>query len=591
LVGRGKKRSDLETPIILINGTTGTGKTTLALQIAFSAARDRERKWFPCFYALEQTALSLSHLASNFGYFEPVGEESDPITFCDLVDVVRASTPFDENANQIHLCHLSPRPISEVEKQDVFERRFAELSHMVRAVSEKVNDEAFVVFFIDSINAFASDSLSRNEIYRVFSLLRNNHIPAIVTMERRQDHYGGDEYSSLECAKFLSDIVISLEKDSTKDYLLYFLEIEKSRVSLQVLGRHLYKLRTHTSASSVEMDPRTGLVLYPSIHSILSRATLKMMEKEQEQEANEYVVCGSEKDDLYNIMLTKNIKAGEFLAIVGPHGTHKLALGMNLAMGRSEANRQPRLLIVNFGGSGDFRFEGVAWTKSRKRFRGLKKQQGPGDRILSKFWRTYYGLSEKAHKPEDSLAVIVTFKIGQVTPEECFYIIDDVIEQSVKDKVPFSSVLISDAAELSSGFPLLASDPLFIPALIDLFATRDLISVCIGVDSKQPEANVDINFSLLSRADYRIVLSHYPEKHELYNGIVQKRIAELRGEQENEGQKGLKEQLVCLVIDNVSGKHYGREPRWLWVTTEKQKPERKTLHCGMEVPREALIKI
>lgn len=573
LIGRGERRSELETPIILISGATGTGKTTLALQIAFNAAR--EKKWLPCFYTLEQTALSLQNLAFNFGGFEDFrqarerehGEVSK--MFCNLADAGQGGIDFGKNIDRIHLCHLSPRPISEVGNQDVFERRFAELRHMVETVSENVSNETFVVFFIDSINAFSLSPLSRNEIHRIFSLFRSNHILAILTMEHHQGYYGGAEYSSLECAKFLSDIVISLEKDSSKDYLLHFLEIEKSRVSRQVLGKHLYKIRTYKDAASIRMDPRTGIVLYPSIHSVLSRVTTQRFRRGPQPK--EFIVCERD-DDLWRIILTESIKAGECLAIVGPPGTHKLALGMNLSTGHSK-DSATKLLIVNFGGSGDFRFRGVAWTKNREGFGELQTDRRikAADRHM-KFWQTDYHCGFQASREEAS-ATIITFKIGQVAPEECFHIIDKIIEKSAKDGVPFSSVLLSDAAELCSGFPLLAADPLFLPALVDLFATRNLVSVCIGVDIEQPIVNAEINFSLLSRADYRIVMSHYPEKPELYEDII-------RGQAKSEEARYLKEQLVCLVIDNVSGKHYGREPRWLWV--EQVSDTQKVLHCDRD---------
>ena len=572
LIGSGKRRSELETPIILIDGTTGTGKTTLALQIAFSAARDE--KWLPCFYALEQTALSLRNLVHDFGCFEDFKASGRcrphevSQMFCDLADADQGSIDFGENKGQIHLCHLSPRPISEVGNQDVFERRFGELRHMVETVSKKVRDDTFVVFLIDSINAFSLSPLSRNEIHRVFSLFRNNHVLAILTMEYHQGNHGGAEYSSLECAKFLSDIVINLEKALAQDYSLYFLEIEKSRVSRQVRGKHLYKFRTYDDAANIRMDPRTGIVVYPSIHSVLSRATAQ--KRLQGEPHPRFEIC-QQGDDLWHIIGADSLNAGECLTIVGPPGTHKLALGMNLSTRHSE-DSPTRLLIVNFGGSGYFRFGGVAWTKSRQRFGKLQTlaEVSVDDRHM-KFWQTQYRLgsqeSEK-EKSEEDLAIIITFKIGQLAPEECFHIIDRMIDKGV-DGVPFSSVLLSDAAELCSGFPLLASDPLFLPALVGLFATRNLVSVCIGVDTAQPIVNTEINFALLSRADYRIVTSHYPEKQELYKEILRRA--------RDEDTYCRLEQLVCLVIDNVSGKHYGREPVWLWV--DEVRATQKVLHC------------
>jgi hypothetical protein len=121
---------------------------------------------------------------------------------------------------------------------------------------------------------------------------------------------------------------------------------------------------------------------------------------------------------------------------------------------------------------------------------------------------------------------------------------------------------------------MLASDPLFLPALIDLFATRNLVTVCIGVDEGQSAKNTDINFSLSSRADYRIVLSHYPDVHGLAEYIVKAFLPEQEGEKKS--NRYPKEQLVSLVVDNVTGKHYGRELRWLYATTTNKG---KTLHC------------
>jgi uncharacterized protein YegP (UPF0339 family) len=188
-----------------------------------------------------------------------------------------------------------------------------------------------------------------------------------------------------------------------------------------------------------------------------------------------------------------------------------------------------------------------------------------------KFWRRDY--SNKKSGAKEAYATILTFKIGQLTPEECVYIIDSVIKNAKRGKTPFSSVLLSDTGELCSGFPLLVHDPLFLPALVDIFAARNLVTVCIGVDTPHLIRNAEINFSLSSRADYRIMMSHYPEKPDLYRDIVR------RGTYPFSGAMGqpIDEQLVGLVIDNVTGKHYGREPKWLWV--EEKEKNKKTLHC------------
>ena len=590
LVRKGRGQDEWEMPIVLINGATGTGKTTLALQIAFSAAgitagagaATPSTRWLPFFYALEQTPLSLNNMALEFGCFEyasrPAAEQP---CLCDLADPETEIQTLDQKP-RIYLCHLSPRPITRADNQDVFERRFDELSHMVEKAVEAADNRFLVVFFIDSINAFSLAPLGRNEIHRLFSLFRSRRVLAVVTMEHHQQNLGSAEYESLECAKFLSDITITLEKDSSSGYLQHYLEIEKSRVAHQVLGKHLYKIRTHRDAESISLDPRTGIVLYPSIHSVLSRAIAQRGKEKQTPPG--FVVC-KEDDDLHNVILRERVQAGECLAVIGPRGSHKLALGINLATGHSGepqgAASPTRLLIVNFGGSGHFEFSGVAWTQDRARFAqfGALEQSGTGDRNM-KLWLTKYGPAQlqqnRAAEQENDTASMLTFRIGQLAPEECFHIIDKTIENARQDKVPFSSVLLSDIAELHGGFPLLASDPLFLPALIDLFTTRGLVSVCIGVDADQPVANANLNFALLSRADYRIVLSHYPKKDELYERIIRKA--------QGERLETLEEQLVALVIDNVSGKHYGRQPRWLSVEEDPKNERKKILHCDLEPP-------
>jgi KaiC/GvpD/RAD55 family RecA-like ATPase len=563
LIGKSQKSEELETPIILINGETGAGKTTLMLQIAFNAAA-KENKWLPCFCSLEQTARSLKNVADSFRNFQEVGKDKSAITFCDLAEKQDEKIDFSKKSPYIYLCHLAPRPISEGGSTNLFEIRLDQLNHIIEKLNGSNKEGLLPVFFLDSINAFSIDPLRRNEIYRLFSLFRNHHVPAVLTMEHHMNYDLGVESEDVQNAKFLSDIVISLMKDNSSNYLIYYLEIEKSRVSRQALGKHIYKIRTFPIAEKIQHDPRTGIVLYPSIHSVLSKA------REQTQENDEEFIIGNNDSDLQNIIKSPSIKLGECFSIIGPPGTHKLALGMNLALGHTD-KKPPSLLVVNFGGSGDFKFNGVAWTQSRKYCKNLKKDSPEESEV--KFWNTQYSCEteiEGGNNYGRTVVTTISFKIGQVTPEECFYVIDKKISESNQQN-PFSSVLLSDTAELRNGFPLLAADPLFLPALIDLFATRKLVTVCIGVDEGQSAQNTDINYSLSSRADYRIVLSHFPNIHELSERIV---VSQLSKKEDK-----LTEQLVSLVVDNVTGKHYGREPRWLYVTSNE---EEKALHCDIK---------
>jgi KaiC/GvpD/RAD55 family RecA-like ATPase len=586
----------IETPVVLICGATGAGKTTLALQMAFAAAR--RKLWRPCFCALEQTVQSLDRLADSFGRFPSavsggaprlVGEarESPVVSIHDFAKRWEGPSSFRDESSLVYMCHLSPRPVSNAESGAVFDARLDELRHVVEQCKHTDSDsgQPFLVFFIDSINAFSTEPLARNEIHRLFSLFRSNRVPLIVTMEVHAEGATEDVLTRTQNAKFLADTVIGLSKDRSTGYLQYYLEIEKSRVSRQALGRHLYKIRTQPIARKIDADDRVGIVLYPSIHCVLSIAGEEG--RGAKRRKRKYQICdpGSKNtrtDDIYRIVQTKKVRPGACFSIIGPPGAHKLALGMNLATGYT-TGRDPSLLIVNLGGTGYIDFRGVAWTESRDGCRELVQENPPIESVAAasasqagqnrvKFWHTKYGRQEGQRKADNGgmLVNVLTFRIGNLTPEECFYVVDQAIRTT-----RYSSVLLSDTAELCNGFPLLASDHLFLPALIDLFEARGLVTVCIGVDTGQSARNAGVNYSLSSRADYRIVLSHYPSMAYIAQSVVLDalQLPPVAGQP----HRPWNEQLVSLVIDNVIGKHYGREPKWLWVTSAGRN---KVLHCG-----------
>ena len=105
------------------------------------------------------------------------------------------------------------------------------------------------------------------------------------------------------------------------------------------------------------------------------------------------------------------------------------------------------------------------------------------------------------------------------------------------------------------------------------------MSICIGVDPGHETRANNINFAITSRADYRVRISHYPSIEVLSGQIIKNKIL-------GESESYLKEQLASLVIDNVVGKHYGREPKWLWV--DPIKDDEKVLHCDNEPPQKFL---
>lgn len=556
-----------ETPTVLIEGVTGVGKTTLALQTAFNIAK--LGKWKVYFYSLEQTKEALTNISVNFGWIDSAND----IAFVDLSE----STDNDSNPDKIRLCHFSPRPLEKEEDAFVFEQRKDELRHVLEKVTKSCKAKGCNPFFIiDSLTAFADRNLSRNEIYQLFQLLRMKNVPAIFTVERYNTYTSDQDTISLECAKYLADIVIDLSTDTSNNYFKYQLELIKSKVCRQALGKHLYKIRTRESADKHSKE--TGIVLYPSVQYVLSTINKNIKDSAENNHGNSnnhFYICpqvpqGEEEEkflknnDLYRIFKQPYIDAGSCIAIVGPAGTHKLALAMNIAVSNMvnkpiEENKENKVLIVNFGSTSDFKFSGIAWTAENAPCSKIDviTNTEPEDKVKS--WHDEYGCEVDCGdgKKKNLKVSVTTFRMGHITAEECLDVIIKKIENG-----GYSSAILTNTAKICTCFPELEKDSLFLPSLIELFSNFNIVSVCLCVNSEQHGSSTDsANMAIISKANYRMYLSHYPTVEMLLERIVNRKIEE--AEKSIKIKEYIEEQLVSLVVDNVPGKNYIRTPKWL----------------------------
>ncbi len=569
------KNQLFETPVVLIEGATGVGKTTLAMQIAFSVIRQVTNgcPWRVYLYSLEQSRHALESIAENFGWIEPGHADTG---FFDLGDSTEPRR--DKKTHYINLCHFSPHPLEEEEDRFVFEQRKSELRHVIQKVCEgrfSGDCEKYHPFFIlDSLTAFADQNLSRNELYQLFALFRANHVPVIMTVELYNRFTSDQDTISLESAKFLADIVIELTVDSS-NYFKYQLEIIKSKVCRQGLGKHLYKIRTKAYADTISGEStERGIVLYPSIHYVLSTTRKKELLAD-----NDFFISDGrdDSDDLLRIFHQNKIPKGSCISIVGPAGSHKLTLAINIALSHHRnspaSGPMAQVLILNFGNTSDFNFRGFAWTDKNQRYKHLVKKGADSERI--KFWHDEYILDDLGGSPDEPVVTVTTFRMGQLTSEECFDVIEKrLTEKAVNGISPYAAVVLTNTAEICTSFPQLAGDPLFLPSLAELFTTQKIVSVCNCVKTEYSTCTEAANLSILSKANYRIYLSHYPTIEHLSKILV----SEARHRKE---YSGIKEQLISLVVDNVSGKNYVRAPKWLSIDTNTEEGV-KTLMCTNE---------
>jgi hypothetical protein len=250
--------------------------------------------------------------------------------------------------------------------------------------------------------------------------------------------------------------------------------------------------------------------------------------------------------------------------VQGPAGTHKLALGLNL--GISYVKNKAKLLVVTFGGQGEIDFRGVAWVKSQAYLQKLARVSIADDgsahhAIEGAKAQVLTFRAEDLEQQRSAEVTVLTFQIGVLTPEECIHRVRDVLEENAKD--PFLSVLLCDTAELCTGFPLLSKDPMFFAALLDLFEAKRLLTVGIGVHATDNSNLRELNLALMAKASHRMVLWHFPEVEDLMQEMVERSRAHQKAR--GAAEPLLTEQLVSVVIDNVTGKHYKRQPKWIWV--------------------------
>ena len=203
----------------------------------------------------------------------------------------------------------------------------------------------------------------------------------------------------------------------------------------------------------------------------------------------EYVLCqqfyrggsSDEETPLFKLMLTQRVRRGACFALMGPPGTHKLALAMNLAGGyvlrgddTTELFKHRKVLIVSFGGYAPIRLGGVAWFDFRERWASLEDSHAlPGPSGGQKCWTAEFRPGPGASTAYDDEggvpeATQLMFRIGHLTPEECFDTIERTIKKDDTGLGSYSSVVVADTAEICTGFPLLRMDPLFVPALVEL---------------------------------------------------------------------------------------------------------------------------
>lgn len=316
-----------------------------------------------------------------------------------------------------------------------------------------------------------------------------------------------------------ADLVIECgaEKRTGSDYLVRTIEIKKARFQAHAWNAQQLKVygpssfRTGTKGE-VDLQRRRGhpyreeggVFIFPSIHFFLSR-----YKRESPQDRpgaistsldglDELLSGGGNQDEGVKEP-AKGLPRGRCTGFVGVRGGHKSHLGYRCILNRlvQEKNKNSRGLIVS-----------------------LRDDEGTAEKTITRILREDLNSNRRLadFRNADQLEILY-FPPGNITPEEMFHRIYlslmrlKVSDLGADEPEREVTVLFNSLDQLSSRFPLCAGEAIFVPGIIETLSAEKVTSIFIGVEEPgQPEQQ----YGLLSMADLLIRFEQRRIETDLY---------------------------------------------------------------------------
>jgi KaiC/GvpD/RAD55 family RecA-like ATPase len=283
---------------ILIKGRPGSGKSTLALQMAV-ACTFPPNHYSSVYISFEESIRDIQIKAKGFNWQKKIY----PIRYIDGIDdsstpediaysllkcmtqpdecVFKQSSKYDQSTEfnpdqctmhcnnvfghnekdqkgtqqklyepRVFLPLLSPRGLfSEGQTRDeLFWERYRQLERLLTGIEclrkESISNAGIPpirMVCIDSLNVLGDDRLSRNELFKLFDLLKSKGVIGVFTAE--QESWVTKQPVGDSVEDYLADIIIQLHMEDDSGYANRYIEITKSRHQHQVYGIHPLRLR------------------------------------------------------------------------------------------------------------------------------------------------------------------------------------------------------------------------------------------------------------------------------------------------------------------------------------------------------------
>ncbi|MHC4481512.1 MAG: ATPase domain-containing protein [Planctomycetota bacterium] len=430
--------------VVLIRGQPGTGKTTLAIQIAGGA-----RHW-----DMDDASDVEVHSCEQ--------SRADIKAMCARLNLnVRAHGPEEQGDGgdtAIALPELGPRaadlesPLDETDSPPKWARRVA------TALADAHEQKRRLVV-VDGLNLLSGEQRRSLELEELVRSLRLNCRIGILVYEPSTPMSGG--------IHSLADMVIELRGDEVPGPPRYYLNrllIVKSRFQQSVLGWHQYKIRTDT-----------GVNVFPSIHyrvhridrlklqfsrSLVPLADTEIKEPRREGHPDDGAV-------LTSLLGPEHLRRGSCTVVLGPRRTWKTQLTLDFL--RAGSRQEEHGLLVSFLDNQGTIVEQRPCLCDRY---CLRCQDRKGD------WQT----SESVPCDQDREACyrnkqytdcfwylyLFHFRPGCLAPGEFFHMLEERLRFAEEEnEFPIRRLVFWDLTQLESRFPLLARSQMFLPGLMD----------------------------------------------------------------------------------------------------------------------------